>query len=117
MGHGCSPPRTHSALVLCLRLPSGILPYANAQPSFRQQQGLGRAHPTTGPGVLPQAFTSAASDLFVDWLLRQPSARESDRRTNARRIVRPPESANLVVHTDLNCLSVLQFAIDILKVR
>jgi carbonic anhydrase len=25
--------------------------------------------------------------------------------------------ANLVVHTDLNCLSVLQFAIDILKVR
>ena len=25
--------------------------------------------------------------------------------------------ANLVVHTDLNCLSVLQFAIDVLKVR
>jgi carbonic anhydrase len=25
--------------------------------------------------------------------------------------------ANLVVHTDLNCLSVLQFAVDILKVR
>lgn len=25
--------------------------------------------------------------------------------------------ANLVVHTDLNCLSVMQFAIDILKVR
>ena len=25
--------------------------------------------------------------------------------------------ANLVVHTDLNCLSVMQFAIDVLKVR
>ena len=25
--------------------------------------------------------------------------------------------ANLVVHTDLNCLSVMQFAVDILKVR
>ncbi|HUJ45158.1 MAG TPA: carbonic anhydrase, partial [Opitutaceae bacterium] len=25
--------------------------------------------------------------------------------------------ANLVVHTDLNCLSVLQFAVDLLKVR
>src|SRR6187200_21829 len=25
--------------------------------------------------------------------------------------------ANLVVHTDLNCLSVLQFAVDMLKVR
>jgi len=25
--------------------------------------------------------------------------------------------ANLVIHTDLNCLSVLQFAVDILKVR
>ena len=25
--------------------------------------------------------------------------------------------ANLVVHTDLNCLSVMQFAVDVLKVR
>ena len=25
--------------------------------------------------------------------------------------------ANLVVHTDLNCLSVMQFAVDLLKVR
>src|SRR3982751_2539918 len=25
--------------------------------------------------------------------------------------------ANLVVHTDLNCLSVLQFAVDVLKVK
>src|SRR3954462_9728439 len=25
--------------------------------------------------------------------------------------------ANLVIHTDLNCLSVMQFAVDILKVR
>ena len=25
--------------------------------------------------------------------------------------------ANVVVHTDLNCLSVLQFAVDVLKVK
>ena len=28
-----------------------------------------------------------------------------------------PNIANLVVHTDLNCLSVMQFAVDILKVK
>jgi carbonic anhydrase len=49
----------------------------------------------------------------------------SDSRVPANQIVglRPGELfvhrniANLVVHTDLNCLSVMQFAVDILKVR
>ncbi|MCW0218410.1 MAG: carbonate dehydratase [Prosthecobacter sp.] len=49
----------------------------------------------------------------------------SDSRVPANEIVDLPPGelfvhrniANLVVHTDLNCLSVLQFAVDILKVR
>jgi carbonic anhydrase len=49
----------------------------------------------------------------------------SDSRVPANEIVGLPPGdlfvhrniANLVVHTDLNCLSVIQFAVDILKVR
>jgi len=49
----------------------------------------------------------------------------SDSRVPANQIVGVPPGemfvhrniANLVVHTDLNCLSVMQFAIDILKVK
>ena len=49
----------------------------------------------------------------------------SDSRVPANQIVDVPPGemfvhrniANLVVHTDLNCLSVMQFAIDILKVK
>jgi len=49
----------------------------------------------------------------------------SDSRVPANEIVGLPPGqlfvhrniANLVVHTDLNCLSVMQFAVDILKVR
>ena len=68
-------------------------------------------------------------DFFVN-LSRQQSPQYlwigcSDSRVPANQIVDvlPGELfvhrniANLVVHTDLNCLSVMQFAIDILKVR
>ena len=68
-------------------------------------------------------------DFFID-LSRQQSPSYlwigcSDSRVPANEIVGllPGELfvhrniANLVVHTDLNCLSVLQFAVDILKVR
>ena len=49
----------------------------------------------------------------------------SDSRVPANQIVGLPPGelfvhrnvANLVVHTDLNCLSVMQFAVDLLKVR
>ena len=53
----------------------------------------------------------------LDRLLRQPRAGEPDRRTRAGRDVRAPQRRNVVVHTDLNCLSVLQYAVDVLEVK
>jgi carbonic anhydrase len=68
--------------------------------------------------------------IFFDRLSRQQSPRYlwigcSDSRVPANEIVGllPGEMfvhrnvANVVVHTDLNCLSVLQFAVDVLKVE
>src|SRR3954464_7242479 len=68
-------------------------------------------------------------DFFAE-LSRQQSPKYlwigcSDSRVPANQIVGLPPGqlfvhrnvANLVVHTDLNCLSVMQFAVDILKVR
>src|SRR5262245_30212650 len=67
---------------------------------------------------------------FFERLARQQAPRYlwigcSDRRVPANQIVglAPGELfvhrnvANVVVHTDLNCLSVLQFAVDVLRVR
>ncbi len=68
-------------------------------------------------------------DFFLE-LSRQQSPRYlwigcSDSRVPANQIVDLPPGeifvhrniANLVVHTDLNCLSVMQFAVDVLKVE
>jgi carbonic anhydrase len=74
--------------------------------------------------------TAAASPGFFETLSRQQAPQYlwigcSDSRVPANQIVdlAPGELfvhrnvANLVVHTDLNCLSVLQYAIDVLRVR
>jgi len=76
------------------------------------------------------ARTAAAHPGFFETLSRQQAPQYlwigcSDSRVPANQIVdlAPGELfvhrnvANLVVHTDLNCLSVMQFAVDILKVR
>ncbi|HEY2801283.1 MAG TPA: carbonate dehydratase [Chthoniobacterales bacterium] len=68
-------------------------------------------------------------DFFVELSRQQAPAYLwigcSDSRVPANQIVGLPPGelfvhrniANLVVHTDLNCLSVMQFAVDLLKVR
>jgi carbonic anhydrase len=74
--------------------------------------------------------TTARDPLFFQSLSSQQSPRYlwigcSDSRVPANEIVglRPGELfvhrnvANVVVHTDLNCLSVLQYAVDVLKVE
>jgi carbonic anhydrase len=69
----------------------------------------------------PEFFTKLAKQQWPEYLWIGCS----DSRVPANQIVGllPGELfvhrniANLVVHTDLNCLSVMQFAVDILKVR
>ena len=78
---------------------------------------MGRPHPGTGPGIFRQALAQQSPGYL--WIGC------SDSRVPANQIVGllPGELfvhrniANLVVHTDLNCLSVMQFAVDVLKVR
>ena len=69
----------------------------------------------------PDFFTGLAEQqspaYALDRLLRQPCAREPDRRPAARRVFVHRNVANVVVHTDLNCLSVLQYAVDVLRVE
>ena len=89
--------------------------------------------------VLPELFDNnrrwargiaASHPGFFDKLAKQQSPQYlwigcSDSRVPANEIVGllPGELfvhrniANLVVHTDLNCLSVMQFAVDVLKIR
>lgn len=78
---------------------------------------MGSPHVSGGPGVLKRlAQQQYPSYLWVGG---------SDNRVPANQIVGllPGEIfvhrniANLVVHTDLNCLSVIQFAVDVLKIR
>lgn len=67
---------------------------------------------------------------FFDELSKQQNPRYlwigcSDSRVPANQIVGQPPGevfvhrniANLVIHTDLNCLSVMQFAVDVLEIR
>jgi carbonic anhydrase len=69
----------------------------------------------------PEFFSTLAKQQFPEYLWIGCS----DSRVPANQIVGllPGELfvhrniANLVVHTDLNCLSVMQFAVDVLKVR
>ena len=88
-----------------------------AEDPVRQQPRLGRADPARDPD-------------FFEKLSRQQSPEYlwigcSDSRVPANEIVGllPGEIfvhrnvANVVVHTDLNCLSVMQFAVDVLEGR
>ncbi|MGH8727448.1 MAG: carbonate dehydratase [Burkholderiales bacterium] len=76
-----------------------------------------------------QAMTKAQPDFFSE-LTKQQTPKYlwigcSDSRVPANQIVGLPPGelfvhrnvANLVIHTDLNCLSVLQYALDVLKVE
>jgi carbonic anhydrase len=58
----------------------------------------------------------AKPTLSLDWMFRQPrTGRAPDRPAGELFVHR--NVANLVIHTDLNCLSVVQYAVDVLQVE
>jgi carbonic anhydrase len=88
-----------------------------AKPSIAEQRSLVQPHDRRGPGVLrPLRQQQAPAYLWIGC---------SDSRVPANEIVGLPPGelfvhrnvANVVVHTDLNCLAVLQYAIEVLRVQ
>ncbi|MGH1538654.1 MAG: carbonic anhydrase, partial [Gammaproteobacteria bacterium] len=69
----------------------------------------------------PEFFSSLSKQQFPEYLWIGCS----DSRVPANQIVDLPPGevfvhrniANVVTHTDLNCLSVIQFAVDVLKIK
>ena len=53
----------------------------------------------------------------MDRLLRQPRTCQPGHRPDAGEVFVHRNIANVVAHADLNCLSVIQFAVEILKIR
>lgn len=111
-------PQAGSALEIDVRLP---------RPMMRRLRSLGHLFENNKAWAArirqqdPDFFLNLSRQQFPGYLWIGCS----DSRVPANQIVglRPGELfvhrniANLVVHTDLNCLSVMQFAVDILKVR
>ena len=67
--------------------------------------------------ILSDTLRAAVSALSVDWLLGQPRPANEIVGLKPGELFVHRNVANIVVHTDLNCLSVLQYAIDVLKVE
>jgi len=61
----------------------------------------------------PEFFSSLAEQQFPEYLWIGCS----DSRVPASQIIDHRNIANVVTHTDLNCLSVIQFAVDVLKIK
>ncbi len=68
-------------------------------------------------GFLRGARAGTGAALLLDRLLGQPRPRERDHRPAPGELFVHRNVANVVVHTDLNCLSALQFAVDSLRSR
>jgi carbonic anhydrase len=59
----------------------------------------------------------AKPTLSLDWMFRQPRTGGAPDRPEPGELFVHRNVANLVIHTDLNCLSVVQYAVDVLQVE
>ena len=86
--------------------------------AVQHQSGMGRGHRAPHARLLHAAAGAAGAAVPVDRLRRQPRAgqRASSAccRASCSCTATSPTSSS---HSDLNCLSVIQFAIDLLQVR
>ena len=67
--------------------------------------------------VLPETGRTADARVSLDRLRRQPSASDATGGLLPGDMFAHRNVANVVIHTDLNCLSVLHFAVEALRVK
>ena len=89
--------------------------YAGSSES--KQPRLGGAHGRRRRRLLQAARAPAGAGISVDRLLRQPGAGQRDRRPRPGELFVHRNVANLAPPQDANYLSVLQFAVDVIKVK
>ena len=93
-------------------------PHAECRRALREQPRVGPPHRRCRSRLLSLAVARSRRPSTLDRLLGQPRAGQRDRRprspASCSSTATSPTSSS---HTDLNCLSVLQFAVDVLKVE
>jgi len=67
--------------------------------------------------LFPKTCRAAYARLPLDRVLRQPGPGKRNLRFAARRTFCPSNVANIVYAADLNCLSVVEYAVDVLQVK
>ena len=103
----------HDAILVSSSLP----PVAGLEELFERNRAWASAMVASDPGFFRDARRAADAGVPLDRLLGQPRAGQPDRRPRPGELFVHRNVANLVVHTDLNCLSVLQYAVDVLDVK
>ena len=90
---------------------------AHAGSPESQQSRLGQADGRHGRRFFPAARTAAGAGISLDRLLRQPGAANEIVDLDPGELFVHRNVANLAPPQDANYLSVLQFAVDVIKVK
>jgi len=83
--------------------------YGNVKSSFKSNRHVGDSHDRPGTRSFFSDCRDSIAAVSLDWLLGQPGAANEIVGLLPGELFVHRNVANLVVHTDLNCLSVIQF--------